>query len=127
MKITLTKKESLDFFYNALCNAVGTGYMNGYGIELQYDSTQYASSRKKLSDPCFEDVLIQMLKDGYSLTMLDVEGEGENTKAITMRDIYDRVQLMPLKHLTDMINEEDDAITADVLLQTVFFNEIIFG
>ena len=127
MKIQLTKKESLDFFHSSLCNAIGTGYMNGYGIELQYNSAEYKESRKKLMEPCFEDVLIQMLKDGYKLTMLDIENEGEYTKTIDINTVYERVCKTPVDHLVDMINEEDDVTTADVILQTVFYNEVIFG
>lgn len=33
----------------------------------------------------------------------------------------------PIDHLMDAINQEDDAITADVILQTVFYEDIIFG
>lgn len=125
MKIQLTKKESLDLFYNAICN--GLSMFSGYGLELQYDSKEYKQSRSKLTDPCFEDVLIQMLKDGYKLTLLDIEGEGEYTRSIGIKDIYANVMKTPMDHLSDMINEEDDATTADVLIQTVFFNEIVFG
>jgi hypothetical protein len=46
---------------------------------------------------------------------------------ITINDVYERVQNTPLDHLLNMINEEDDADTADVILQTVFYNEVVFG
>jgi imidazole glycerol phosphate synthase subunit HisF len=45
----------------------------------------------------------------------------------TINDVYKRVQNTPLDHLLNMINEEDDAETADVILQTVFYNEVVFG
>lgn len=125
MTITLTNEESLKYFYNALCNVGNSLRMSG--LELDYKEHEYAKSRSKLVDPCFEDVILQMVKDGYTLTLEDVEGEGENTKSITIQDIFDRVQNMPIRHLSDLVTENDDAITADVLLQQVFFNEIIFG
>lgn len=125
MKIVLTPNESEEFFYNALCN--GLNFMLGYGIELDWDEKEYSKSREKLTDPCLEDVLMQMLKDGYKLIMVDHEGDGENTQSITLADVHERVQTTPFSHLADMIDENDDASTADVIIQTVFFNEVIFG
>jgi hypothetical protein len=72
-------------------------------------------------------VLVQILKDGGLLTMKDIEGDGSMTSSIKMQDVYDRVQKTPIKFLIQMIEEEDDATTADVVLQTVFFEDIIFG
>jgi hypothetical protein len=77
--------------------------------------------------PCFEDVLMEMLRMGKTLTMVDEEGEGDNNSTITLKDVHERVSNTPVRHLMDMINEDDDADTADVIIQTVFFNEIIFG
>jgi hypothetical protein len=125
MKIILTPEESETYFYNALCN--GLGYVCGYGLDLDYSKQEYIQAKEKLEAPCYEDVLMQILKDGGTLTMIDVEGEDEMTRDITIKDIHERVQNTPLHHLTDMIEENDDAITADVILQTVFYNEIVFG
>lgn len=126
MEIKLNAKESEEYFYNALCN--GLGYMGGYGLEFECDENEYKKSRKKLPEGvCYEDVLMQMLRDGYELTMVDVECEGEYTRSINLKDVHDRVQNTPLRHLQDMISENDDAETADVILQTVFFEDIIFG
>ncbi len=127
MKITLTPQESEEFFYNSLCNAVGTGYMDSYGIKLVYSETMYEKAKNKLTNPCFEDVLMQILRDGNGLTFHDIEGDGEYTRTISLEDVHNKVQLTPVIHLQDMINENDDVTTADVILQTVFFDDIIFG
>ena len=125
MQIQLTHQESEQMFHNALCN--GLGYMSGYGLEFEYSDKQYSAAKTKLQSPCFEDVLMQILRDGGSLTFVDVECDGEYTRSVSLADVHDRVQKTPLRFLTDMINENDDAETADVILQTVFFEEIIFG
>ena len=125
MQIQLTPQESETMFHNALCN--GLGYMNGYGLEFDYCDKQYSAAKTKLQSPCCEDVLMQILRDGGSLTFVDVECDGEYTRSVSLADVHDRVQKTPLRFLTDMINEEDDAETADAVLQTVFFEEIIFG
>jgi len=125
MKITLTPQESENYFHSALCNSLD--YMSGYGLELDYEATAYKEARTKLDNPCFEDVLIQLLKDGGTLTLVDIENEGDMTRSINIQDVHERVQHTPFSHLVDMVNEEDDATTGDVILQTVFFSEIIFG
>jgi hypothetical protein len=126
MKITLTPQESEEYFFNALCN--GLGYAtSGYGLELDYEAKDYAAAKAKLSSPSYEEVLIQILRDGGALTMVDIEGEGDMTRTINLQNVHERVQETPLRHLIDMIEENDDADTADVILQTVFFSEVIFG
>ena len=125
MTITLTPTESEEYFYNALCN--GVDYIRGYGLAMDFKKEEYAAAKSKLNSPCYEDVFMQILRDGGSLTIVDEECDGEYTRTITLNDIHERVPKTEIRHLMDMVNENDDAITADVILQTVFFNEIIFG
>jgi UDP-glucose 6-dehydrogenase len=130
MKIILTQTESEDYFLNALCN--GLHELGNYGVELDYIEDEYKLSRASLGPnaPCFEDVLMQMLRDGYKLAFTDTEAKDygtEETIFITMQDVYAKVQETDTRHLLDMINEQDDAVTADVILQTVIYGEVIFG
>jgi hypothetical protein len=41
--------------------------------------------------------------------------------------VHERVSKTPVKHLLNAVNEDGDAVTADVILQTVFFEEVVFG
>ena len=131
-KITLTAQLSEELFYNALCN--GLGYMcTGYGLSVDYNKADYKNAKAKLmSDPsefggvCYEDVLLQILRDGNTISLVDEEG-GEDTVSITLSDVHTRVQNTPVDYLMQMINEEDDAATSDVILQTVFLGEVIYG
>ncbi len=133
MTVKLTPTESETIFHNALCN--GLGYVEGYGIELDFNKQDYARAATVLKQGdtftgiavCYEDVLMQILKDGKKLTMIDHECEGEYTRSITIKDVHKRVSQTPIRHLMDMINEEDDAVTADVVIQSVFFKDVIFG
>jgi len=126
MEIKLTPKESEDYFYNALCN--GLGYISGYGLAVDYDTKEYQAAKKSLGgSPCYEDVFMEMLRKGGKLTLVDEECDGEYTRSITLKEIHERVQKTDSDHLLAMVNENDDATTADVILQTVFFEEIIFG
>ena len=129
MKIQLTHEESENYFYNSLCN--GMTEIAGYGIGIDADDESYqlakANMTKETSAVCYEDVLMQVLRDGNKLTMIDHEGEGDMTRSITIQDVWDRVQNTPITHLMNAVNENDDAVTADVILQTVFYEDIIFG
>lgn len=131
MTITLTPKEAEEHFFNALCN--GLGYItSSYGLRLEYDSSEYDKAKSVLKKSvleghsiCIEDVFMQMLRMGYTLTMDDLESDESYT--ITMKDVHDRVQNTPHWHLLNMIDGNDDGDTADAILQTTFFKEIIFG
>lgn len=130
-KITLTNELSEELFYNALCN--GLGYMcTGYALSIGYHKQDYKNAKAKLTDTsefggvCYEDVLIQILRDGNTISLIDEEG-GEDTVSITLSDVHARVQNTPIDYLMQMINEEDDATTSDVILQTVFLGEIVYG
>ena len=130
MKIVLTPQESEEYFYNALCN--GLDYVeSGYGLVMNYTSKAYKQAVESLQSlkpdavVCYEDVLMQILRDGGELNLYDDNDEQDNI--ITLNDVHERVATTQLDHLLDMIAERDDAVTADVIIQTVFFKEIIFG
>ena len=125
MTIILTTQESEEFFYNALCN--GLDYMGGYGLRMDYKNEHYAQAKAKLTEPCFEDVLMQILRDGNTFGFEDIECDGEYSKQITLEDIHNKMSNVDPNRLLEIINENDDAETADVILQTVFYDEVIFG
>lgn len=127
MKIELTNQESETYFHNALCN--GLHYISDYGLKLTYSEIDYIAAEKRLkatTGVCYEDVLMEILKGGGKLKLVDNEG-GEDDAVITLQDVHVRVNKTQMNHLMNMINEEDDAITADVILQTVFLNDIVYG
>lgn len=128
MKIELTKQEAEKFFYNALCN--GLGYFESYDIELSYDKEEYKKAREtaKAEDGgnvCFEDVLLEMLKKGYTLKAIDENNE--ETHILTIDKMYHQMQEVPANTLLEMINENDDADTADIILQVCFIGEHTYG
>lgn len=139
MKILLETAEAENFFYNSLCN--GLTELRYYNLELDYKAADYAAAAKKLKKTgqklpwvkmtgqtvCYEDVLMQILRDGKKLSIIDDGYDGDYSVSITLADVHERVALTPIGHLMDAVNETDDATTADCILQTVFFKEIVFG
>lgn len=135
MEIKLDQKESEDFFYAALCN--GAGEIAQYGFELDYSNEKYREAKESLMRQweseefhgmiCREDIWMEILRVGGTLTLIDRENNGEYTSTISRKDVWDRVSYTPTRHLLDAINDTDDARTADVILQTVFFKDLFFG
>jgi hypothetical protein len=129
MELKLTPQESEEIFFNALCN--GLQLMPGYGLELDYDQEEYklakAALLQKNQNVCFEDVLMEMLRRGEWLTLVDVEGDGEYTNSIRLTHIHKMVEQVAPVHILNYQEEQDDADDADAVLQTVFFGEMIFG
>jgi hypothetical protein len=125
MTINLTTQESEEYFYNALCN--GLSEIRDYGLRVNCNKEHYTQAKAKLTSPCYEDILMQMLRDGNTIGVEDFECDGAYSKQITLEDVHDRMPNVDQFHLLEMINENDDAGTADVIIQTVFFDDIIFG
>lgn len=127
MKILLTAQESEQIFYDSLCNG---HQIADYGLQLDYDEKEYDKAKKRLvkkgERPCLEDVWMEILRGGGTLTLVDYEN-GEDPSTINLQDVHERVQETDARHLLDTINENGDGDTADVILQSVFYGEVIFG
>lgn len=127
MQIILTVEEATNAFFDALCNVYGSGWWNGYGLRWEWDNEAYMQARAKLTNCCVEDILMQILKDGGTLTIVDDEGEGEMTRSIKMEDIIQQISNMPADRLINVLQETGEIEDDDVLLQTIFFGEVVFG
>jgi hypothetical protein len=129
MNINLTHEESEAHFYNAICN--GLGELRYYDLELDYDAKEYKAAKQQLNNKqpdtqaCWEDVLMEMLRSNNTLWIVD---ENDNERhPITLDLVHERVQQTPVNHLMNAINENDDATTADCIIQTVIYGEVIYG
>jgi len=125
MKIIFDKKDAEEIFFTALCN--GLDYVSGYGMLMETNADDYLKAKDSLDESaCYEDILMQILRDGNKLTLVDYEGD-EEQYSITLDDVYRGMPYVPIDNVLNIIAENDDAIDADVVLQTIFFNEMIFG
>jgi hypothetical protein len=128
--INLSIQEIEEIFYSALCNSLSL--IGGYGLELDWKPAEYQAAKAKLQSAspnealCFEDILMEILRSGGTLTLTDFEG-GEDATTITLKDVHERMSKVPMQRIMDMINEEDDAETGDVIIQTIFLGEVVYG
>lgn len=128
MEIKLTKEESEEYFYNALCN--GLMYINQYGIDVIIDEKAYKKAKNTLKknnkECCYEDVLMEVLRQGDKLNFCETEEMKDNY--VTLDLVHQRVEKTEVRHLMAMFEEDDDADTADCIIQSVLFDgEIIYG
>lgn len=117
--------EKLDVLNTALCD--GLSYFCSYGFQIDYNKEQYKEAKEKLNNPCFEDVLIQILKDGNAITFVDVENDGDETSVLTLATFLDRYSLVPSDTIKALKDGDYDANEADDFLQYILFSEITFG
>ena len=70
IEVKLSKEKSEEFFHNALCN--GLDYFSSNGVTLDLNEKNYQKAKKTLAEngnsaPCYEDVMMQMLRNGDTL------------------------------------------------------------
>lgn len=98
-----------------------------YDINLDFDemSSHYEGARAMLASPCREDVLQRILLNGYPLIFNDFYGD--TTHKVFLKDVYERMPNTPLINLANITNGVDDAVDAACVLQTILFNDVIYG
>jgi hypothetical protein len=135
MKIILEDAEMETLIHTALCNGLST--MGGFGLELEFNDTQYEMAKKTLKNKtsnsnasvCFEDVLVEMFKRGNALTFKDVEGDEPDAVLNFSLAKKNLSNANAVRDIVTILDENDggDAWTASNILQYALFGKIIYG
>ena len=129
-KIIFEMEKALEILHSILCNGALDEF-SGYGFSLDYSKDQYNMAKDHLKannkNVCFEDILVQMVRVGGKLRFIDVEGEGTYTKGLNIGVLLEGLNNASLDRVMEIINEEDDATTGELVLQEILFGEIVFG
>jgi hypothetical protein len=130
VSIQLTDGFKKEILLNSLCN--GLGQLQAYGLELIFNDDDYTEAKKsyyertkKISGACYEDILMEILTMGKHISFLD--NETDEVFYLTMDLALQNLDKLEVERVIQLIDETDDGETADVVLQTCLFGEIIFG
>lgn len=110
----------------------GFNFFPLYGLSVDYDEDIYritadALKAKSTDTVCHEDVLMAMIGAGHELTITDEEGGGDSVGSLSVRTIMKNWDAIDARHLLAIRDEQDDADTADCILQTLCFGSVIYG
>lgn len=128
MDFKLNKAEAEEVFFNCLCD----NDLYIHDLEIVSNSKAYNDARDnwiKLNDrqfPTIEDVWMQILRDGGKLGLKDWGGSEELAK-VTLEELQERISKAPLENVTHVLEGNYDATDTDIILQTIFYGEVIFG
>jgi hypothetical protein len=135
MQIILNTEDVAKILHTCFCDG-GLQLIGQCDITLEYDKDDYKAARTALTDPCLEDVYIQMLKEKRRFFFVDNGNDGEEIditleKAIeNLQKALDNEQDTETKEDVILLLSEDgdyDAIPCYRLLQIAVFGEVIYG
>ena len=89
MKITLDKEEKLELIHTLMCT--NHDYFRENYLLLDWDDKDYKKS-KTHKDECYEDTLLNMLKNGYEIILKDdyvpEDEEGEIVARFNLQELF---------------------------------------
>ncbi len=93
MKITYNKEEKLELIRSLLCT--NHDYFRENYLLLDWDNKEYVKSRTR-KDECYEDTLLNMLKNGYEIIFEDNyvpedDFEGEIVARFNLQDLFNNL------------------------------------
>lgn len=123
MEIIFEKKiEVSDFDLSCiLLNAI-EGDCTYWCQHIGYEQNDYNTAKTKLNNPYFEDVILQLMKDGHSTLWKDDNGINH---MMTFNDFINGIK----RHMQETNNydvDTYDAIDADYIIQYALFNNVIY-
>lgn len=139
MQITATTEEKVKVVYE--CLTTGLPYFVDYGFTLDYNGHEYNKAKKSLdaqkaagtfdnglSSICVEDVQAEMLRMGFTLKFKG--GEGNKASHVTPLNLeviernWDKVKP---EQLLEVMQDNYDALSADIVMQGLLFGDIVYG
>jgi len=127
----ITIEVSDDRRFDILCGALS--YCTYWGALTSKAWDEVDEVVKPNKEDCIEDRVWKALKAGKELEFYDtVESEDEEIilGKLSLAGIDKGEQIMAdkyIRHLADVLAEEDDAATADVWLQCAILGDVVFG
>jgi hypothetical protein len=129
MKLQLTQQEIETVLLDCFCNGA-LGELNASGIDYGYNKAKYQEF--KVEGACYEDNLLNLLKNGGRLKFVDFDGDNETfflTMASAKEKLTEIEDVNIMEKVQDILTENGkaDAWHGYEILQFVLFGEIIYG
>jgi len=120
MNITVSLPVDETRLSDMIINALDTGAISYWCREarLFVDGNRVHGSAN-LPDNLIDHCVIRLVEDNT--------GKAYDINCNNVTAIRRALENMPTQHLTNFLNEDDDAETADVFIQTCLFGEIRYG
>lgn len=125
-KINVTKENIANLLVDAFdpqCNAVG------YWAEISGDKKP-----EKMEFQSFPEQIYRYcdypLNEGGEIYLKNIEADKGETYVLGLKEITKGLEIMAEKypkHWADFMQDNDDAITADVFIQCCIFGEVVYG
>ena len=123
-------KVSDDRISDILCSA----FEGGTGYWLRINRYKLPKNKPALTDPYWpaKHTWVPLSEDGIMFVGEDEEGDGSCSKEheLTREKLLRGLALMEknyYEHFSNIITENDDAVTGDVLIQCALLGEIVYG
>lgn len=129
MKVVLDQEEQLTLLHTILCD---NDWSLSIGIAtkspLKRAVAEQLQAQKSTEVICREDVWVEMVKQGHSITLVDNE-ETEDNVELNLAKLNEGIEKMPIDLISKLMSEdgEYDAWTCYEALQYIMFGEVIFG
>ena len=127
LAVSVKHDISLDRISNLLCSAFEGGSNYWYVINEFVEPKAFTFRTDE--DEVYRH-LDYPLNEGGAVIVGDMEDEDAEAKTLDLKAIEKGLKIMAEKyprHMSDFINDNDDAITGDVFLQCCLFGEVIYG
>jgi len=136
MKIKIEQEISNELLSSMLCSGFegGTGYwcqIQGYE-GLKEAKAEFKSLGLRSEDREFKHIWVPITEKGVMLLGEDEEDEGKYEKQhkLTRKKLKKGLQVIASKyphHMANIVRDNTDAETGDVLIQCALFGDIIYG
>ena len=128
MTLNLNPQEIDQVILSILCNGA-LSFASQSGLDYDFDRKEYNAHKE--GNQCHEDVLLAMLKSGGKIEFIDVEGDGDYNKDLTMALINEKLSSITnedfateVKTILDEIGDAENDYSA---LQYILYDDVIFG
>ena len=128
--VTATQEERLKVIHTAICNT----WLFYNTLRFKRNQTLHNETRIELQNSgrfkedvvCFEDILVKMVADGAVIHIIDTEDD-DIVGELSLAKIEKNWDKIDSKDLIYIINENEDADTADNILQYITLGNIVYS